>query len=94
MWRKAAPPSIDWRIEMLCRAAAWAEIEARFDASTRTSRIAGGKEGGILGGRPRNEDLRAVQQAKKMMRAGKSLRAAAAAVGMSAPTLSRRLKLT
>lgn len=96
MWRKTFPPKsetdVRWRIEMWLRAAAWAEIEAQYDASTLTSRIAGGKGGGILGGRPRNEDLRAVQQAKKMMRAGKSLRAAAAAVGMSAPTLSRRLK--
>ncbi len=94
MWRKDTPPEsgLDWFTEMSIRAAAWAEIEARYNAATRASRIVGGKKSGILGGRPRNEDSRAVQQAKKMIRAGKSLRATAAAVGMSAPTLSRRLR--
>lgn len=96
MWRKDTPPEsgLDWFTEMSIRATAWATIEAKYDAATRAARGLGGRNWGPRGGRPRNEDLRAVQQAKKMIRAGKSLRAAAAAVGMSAPTLSRRLKLT
>lgn len=44
------------------------------------------------GGRPRKDDDHAVALAKKLMKNGMSLRAAAEAVVMSPPTLSRRLR--
>ena len=48
---------------------------------------------GSMGGRPRDKDARLVARAKKIIQQGMSLRTAANMVGMSSPTLSRRLKI-
>lgn len=93
LWRaQCTPHGVDWQQQMEIRAAAWAELGARYDRATHAVQVAGGRAGGHRGGRPCNTDARAVTRAKMMMQSGKSLCAAAEAVGMSAPTLSRRLR--
>lgn len=68
---------------------AWRQIDEEYRQWVIEQRAQGGR----FGGRPRNDDDRAVARAKMLMKSGMSLRQAAAATGMSSPTLSRRLRI-
>jgi hypothetical protein len=69
-------------------ALAWENVVRRYLCVVAGRR----RTAGALGGRPRHRDARLVTRARKLMVTGQNLQQAAAAVGMSAPTLSRRLR--
>jgi len=89
-WRSISPPGISWQRQLAIRMTAWEQVEAQYDAFIRSRRAAGGYR--ARGGRPPKQDAHQVARAKRMMAQGAGLRAAAAAVGMSSATLSRRLR--
>jgi len=75
-------------LELPIRILAHHNIIQRYDAAITQIR----RQNGATGGRPRNDHDRAVAKARQLMAKGQSLNQAAAAVGMSGPTLCRRLK--
>ncbi len=88
-WWAAYPfPWATFDLELGVHILAHSHITKRYQHATLEAR----RQNGRNGGRPRHDDDRAVAKARKLMERGQSLYKAAAAVGMSGPTLWRRLK--
>ena len=87
-WASYPFPWAPFDLELGVWILAYTHLTEQYQDDTRKGRRRNGRHGG----RPRLDDDRAVSQARDLMTHGQGLCKAAAAVGMSAATLSRRLR--
>ena len=78
-------------VKLLRRYAAFKRIEHLARERCMNARVSAGKHG-VKGGRPRHDNTEQVRAATRIIDGGASLREAARRVGMSAATLSRRMR--